>query len=297
MRKNNRRNQFDVPQKLKDNEDKWEQIAKGELSKSEISDSVYKGIRQENGVKIYEVRDQLKEIFYKKCAYCESRSNKPEVEHYRPKKEVSEDSLHPGYYWLCYEWTNLLPSCRYCNTEGGKGNYFPVAGQRVFESPIENDKFIKDRCKISATELLAEKPLLLNPEVDEVEDYFTFNVNGAIVGADAENRGKETIKICNLNRDDLLQNRQGVIDAHLNDIEDILKGADERGDSVESLYKQIKRKLERVKDGCAEDQVYSLVRVNILSDYENLIISQLQTDNQKDFVREAYREFISELGI
>ncbi|MCT4614120.1 MAG: hypothetical protein N4A49_04495 [Marinifilaceae bacterium] len=294
MRKNNRRNLFNIPKKLIDNEDKWEQIAKKELAKDKISDSIYKGIRQENGRRIYEVRDLLKKIFHNKCAYCESRTNKPEIEHYRPKKEVYEDPTHPGYYWLCYEWTNLLPSCRYCNTEGGKGNYFPIAGTRQYAAPLDQNNLDKNACKISSNELLNEKPLLLNPEVDEVENYFSFKITGEIIGIDSKNRGNKTIKICNLNRDDLLKNRQDIIDKHLENIEDIIENATDNFNHIEILFRQIKKKLKRVKDDCAEDQIYSLVSMNILSDYENLIISQLPTKNQKDFVREAYLEFIDE---
>lgn len=61
-----------------------------------------------------EVRACLLELFHYKCAYCESRIEKCEVEHYRPKGRV-DGSAHPGYYWLAYEWENLYPSCESCN--------------------------------------------------------------------------------------------------------------------------------------------------------------------------------------
>src|SRR5688572_3095567 len=65
--------------------------------------------------------------FYGKCAYCESKviTTSPDyVEHFRPKKGVNDINNvvitipsganqvpHPGYYWLSYNWENLLPTC------------------------------------------------------------------------------------------------------------------------------------------------------------------------------------------
>ena len=56
--------------------------------------------------------------------YCESpvtSTNFGDAEHYRPKKAVTDkkrDTVqygvvpHPGYYWLAYDWRNLLPALR-----------------------------------------------------------------------------------------------------------------------------------------------------------------------------------------
>ena len=58
-----------------------------------------------------------------RCAYCEGRNSAGEfgdAEHYRPKGEVTENRKpisHPGYYWLAYEWYNLLLSCKKCNSK------------------------------------------------------------------------------------------------------------------------------------------------------------------------------------
>ena len=69
--------------------------------------------------------------FFGKCAYCESliTNNQPgDVDHYRPKGRVMDannkpvmittalgENPHPGYYWLAYQFSNLLPSCIDCN--------------------------------------------------------------------------------------------------------------------------------------------------------------------------------------
>ncbi len=153
------------------------------------------------------VEDKLAIAYKDKCAYCE-RICKADIEHYRPKKGVSGE-LHDGYYWLCYEWSNLIPSCINCNREGGKHNQFPVLGIRVNAPIILADGNLDlNACKASKPPLLNEVPFLLHPEVDPPEKYFKFEIdpNGEgirIVGIDPEGRGIETINICLLNRKEL----------------------------------------------------------------------------------------------
>jgi hypothetical protein len=98
------------------------------------------------------LKNCLKEYFHGKCAYCESDFEAVswgDVEHYRPKRKVT-GAIHPGYYWLAYEPSNLMPSCERCNRADGKLNKFPIAatGKRAL---AEGD------------DLGAEAPLLLNP--------------------------------------------------------------------------------------------------------------------------------------
>src|SRR5574341_1145443 len=67
-------------------------------------------------------------VFFGKCAYCETliAENHPgDIEHFRPKGRVTdsmgrqlmvqdengEEYPHPGYYWLAYDWKNLLLAC------------------------------------------------------------------------------------------------------------------------------------------------------------------------------------------
>ena len=77
-----------------------------------INEKLYKELRE-----IF-----LYDAFYKKCAYCEvnhSEAYPIQVDHYRPKRKVTVNGQkveHPGYFWLAYEWWNLVPSCAYCNS-------------------------------------------------------------------------------------------------------------------------------------------------------------------------------------
>jgi uncharacterized protein (TIGR02646 family) len=133
-------------------------------------------------------RDHLIELFHGKCAYCEIPlvgQHKGDVEHFRPKNAVVEEDgaravdsdgrPHPGYWWLAYEWGNLLPACRDCNSTNHKGNKFPVFGQRADRRPD------------------LDVPKLINPLFDEPSEHIAWNVvTGSPVALDE--RGESTIK-------------------------------------------------------------------------------------------------------
>jgi hypothetical protein len=82
-----------------------------------------------------EVRESLLELFYEKCAYCESKLDartELEVDRFRPTAmAVNHDGSidKPGYWWLAWEWSNLYPTCPLCSRT--KADRFPVVGQRV----------------------------------------------------------------------------------------------------------------------------------------------------------------------
>lgn len=199
-----------------------EKIAKKDAAVS-ISDKIYKGeYKDAEGKSQSQVRDYLNKYYHGKCAYCE-QTCKAEIEHYRPKKGVTEDKTHDGYYWLCYTWSNLVPSCRYCNTEGGKGNKFPIINNanRVKSPSFNSSKLDNKKCQANSSPLIDEEPFLLHPEVDKNPDkHLAFKIsddkNGmTIVGTDAKKRGEKTIDICNLNRKDLRQNRLESVCYHM----------------------------------------------------------------------------------
>lgn len=143
------------------------------------------------------LRDSLNEIYGFKCAYCETffAGQPVAVEHYRPKGAVVEGkAMLPGYYWLAAAWRNLLPSCTDCNSRRrhrmengtkvvrGKGNLFPLApGSRRARGPGDEKK---------------EKPLLLNPEVDDPDAHLEFAVERERAGVirPALKRGKPSPK-------------------------------------------------------------------------------------------------------
>lgn len=186
-------------------------------NKDNIKNSIYRDSYDTEDESRSKVEDQLALSYHNKCAYCE-RLCKADVEHYRPKKKVNGDNKHEGYYWLCYEWTNLLPSCVKCNRDGGKHNHFPIIGRRIYTPKfLKNGNLNLDNNKAKNKPLRIERPYLLHPEIDKPEDYFKFDLdaNGdgiRIIGVDKDGRGVKTIEICSLNRQELrLERVENVI--------------------------------------------------------------------------------------
>jgi hypothetical protein len=165
------------------------------------------------------VLDKLEIWYYGKCAYCERRY-KLDVEHFRPKGRITDENGQiinaTGYYWLCYEWSNLLPSCISCNREGGKMDKFPIIGVRVAVPSIRNGSLNRSSCLVNKPKFIAEIPYLLNPEIDNPANFFSFKIsdNGKgieIYGTDAGNRGNFTQRICKLNRYEIRIERAQII--------------------------------------------------------------------------------------
>lgn len=165
-------------------------------------------------------REDIWAAFSGKCAYCEVKmvlSQTGDVEHFRPKGGVTDDSNkpisytdengapkpHPGYFWLAYDVSNLLPSCALCNRPTkapggkvvGKWNRFPVDGKRAFRPQ----------------DLGTEKPLLLNPLTDDPADHIDLDVDTGLLFAKTP-RGQTCIDVLGLNRDGLPEARRDAYD-------------------------------------------------------------------------------------
>lgn len=76
-----------------------------------------------------QLKSHLHNEFHGKCGYCEIKIQSPQlgtIDRYRPnngvrdKKEYYQDL----YWWLNFNWENLIYSCKECNQY--KGNYFPL---------------------------------------------------------------------------------------------------------------------------------------------------------------------------
>jgi uncharacterized protein (TIGR02646 family) len=165
----------------------------------EIKDDLYKRMRA-----------VIFEAFFYKCAYCETRfiiDQSGDVEHFRPKAGVVDEYdhrvEHPGYYWLAYDWRNLLPSCSKCNRltitrDGrrvGKGERFPVAGQRANARGEEAN----------------EQPLFLHPCIDDPEQHLMLDPATGILSGLTQ-RGRTCVDLLDLNREGLPEARKEVYD-------------------------------------------------------------------------------------
>lgn len=132
-------------------------------------------------------RPVLVTAFHGKCAYCETAATMSEVidvEHYRPKHL---------YWWLAYDWRNMLPVCRTCS-QRYKVDRFPVLGRQAAKPGNEAD----------------EQPILLNPYFDDPNEHIAFIGDKAATGIRAvgtTQRGQASVVVLGLNRPQLLRDR------------------------------------------------------------------------------------------
>ncbi|MBQ9230734.1 MAG: TIGR02646 family protein [Prevotella sp.] len=173
-----------------------ELIKKGEYINKDVFDSRYK---------TNDIKDKLKKLYHYKCAYCENKVEQGHVEHYRPKQI---------YYWLAYSWDNLMYTCPTCNEF--KGTNFEIEGERAVSPDVVDDLGDINICSSQKYDKL-EKPVLLNPERDNLNDVFLFDEEGHIKGNDNK-RADYTIKTCRLDRDYLLDSRRKIVDEFRNKV-------------------------------------------------------------------------------
>lgn len=233
----------------------------------------------------------LRKLYHDKCAYCERKLYEGQftVEHYRPKKKEN----HP-YYWLGYEWSNLILACKSCNNQ--KDDAFPIfkerkkernaAGKSVLRSARASCSWEPAEMHADHPHLLAERPLLIHPEVDEPERLLRVNRAGRLVAStEAEGdlflyRKVETTvdKVLSLNRDELMAKRVAVIQQLRKILEEqtllLLKVASSaRNDEVIALaYDGLFKAIEKAADLRSE---YSLVGYQIWQNVEACLFRPL----------------------
>lgn len=149
-----------------------------------------------------EVKEQLLAMQQGKCAFCESKITHiayGDVEHFRPKGAVKQEPdgplTQPGYYWLAYEWSNLLLSCQLCN-QRHKGNLFPLADPTT-------------RARNHRADLGKELPMFINPVDEDPECLLGFRAE-VMYGLDPSGRGDATRDALDLNRPALLERRRDL---------------------------------------------------------------------------------------
>ena len=89
-----------------------------------------------------------------------------DVEHFRPKgayqKLNSTNLTYPGYYWLAYNWDNLMLSCEKCN-RSYKRNQFPLQTEATRKLFHNHPNSIPN-----------EDPLLINPNFEDPSVHIIF---------------------------------------------------------------------------------------------------------------------------
>jgi len=276
----------------------------------EILDTIYKDpYLDEKGKTQSRVRDELNKDYYCKCAYCETYC-KAEIEHYRPKKGVTGlAKTHDGYYWLAYEWSNLLPSCRYCNTEGGKGNHFTIKDESNRISKPEFDianKLDIAKCLITKSPLKDEEPYLLHPEIDNSKKHLGFKINNKKEGIDIieidtklndKSKGSETIRITNLNREYLRLSRlQECIIIFKEKINLIFKLRNcnllkTDNDLAEALIITFEEIEECTKNEKRQHTLLNWFALASIDNFKNIVCPIFSDNNQQMIILEAFKKY------
>lgn len=163
-----------------------------------------------------EIDNELKKFlhvaFHGKCGYCEIKIESQElgtVDRYRPNNGVRDNKefYQDLYWWLTFEWDNLIYACKECNQY--KGNYFPVRGVRASN---EKDDYKN------------EHRMLLNPYLDETDKHFNYlHSNDGYIDA-LTDEGLQTIELLRLNRTNLLEGRRNARKEIIEAVESLING-------------------------------------------------------------------------
>jgi uncharacterized protein (TIGR02646 family) len=189
------------------------------------------------------VKVALKDAQYGKCCYCEAQFDHAahgDVEHFRPKAgwvQGSERLNKPGYYWLAYDWDNLLFSCQICN-QSHKRNRFPLSvpgGRAISHHDAVND----------------ETPLFIHPAIEHPAEFIHFKEEMP-VAVNGNERGKVTIEGLGLDREPLNEKRRTVLN-QVALLYDLAKGIpDTMLDIKSKATKELLRLFEKARSGEAE---------------------------------------------
>ena len=248
------------------------------------------------------VKKTLRHIYRDKCAYCECKVDAGaflQVDHFRPKRSVKEDDGHGGYYWLAYEWSNLILCCPKCN--GEKSTHFPVRGRRV--APPQTDLARTDRMqwRADSKNFIDEDPLLLHPEIDQPEEHFEFLRDGTI--CPKTERGRATVGICGLDRESLNIQRKNRIDRFKSaiwDQVDILfcdqqKKGGSRLSSRDAFFHDLELGFDTLFKSLMNaekpDCEYSCLGRHMIQKFYEFFVEKLPSEEQRQMVMAAFKQF------
>jgi len=248
---------------------------------------------------IEKVKPFLEKIYNNKCCYCERNDVGGvdlQVEHFRPKKkpkECEKTTNHFGYYWLGYEWTNLLLCCSTCNNL--KSNSFPIQEEknRINEPTFKkNNELNLDDCKSSSLILINEKSLIFNPEIDNAFEHFIFDNQCFIKGLTI--KGKITIEILKLNDNSLLKARNKIVNSYISKFNILLLDFREKNIDKNNLVINFNRIFTNIKQRRFRKKTHTFFSYYLYSNFEKYInISKRIEINEKKQVIKAFKLFIN----
>ncbi|MHC1754578.1 MAG: hypothetical protein AB9861_03955 [Methanosarcina sp.] len=224
-------------------------------------------------------KEQLLKDQFDKCCFCESKVahiDAGDVEHYRPKGESkqtdSDPANKPGYYWLAYDWDNLLIACQRCNRRKKK-SLFPLL------NPDE-------RASSTNKNIAVERPVFINPCIEDPKNFIKFNLEYP-VGIDDNGRGEKTLDELNLVNDETLneirRNHLEIVNAFIDSIKINIE-------SLESLNDETLNDASRLQSIKGRLSNHLKILLNYLEDsssYAGMIRSNLEGEIQE--LRQRYR--------
>ncbi len=276
-----------------DTAQRWTNKALREREKHIAKDHVYRHTS---------VVESLNKIYAGKCGYCESFlgvSSSLSVDHYRPKKRVKKTE-HSGYYWLTYEWSNLLSICWLCNSK--KSNEFPLEDK---EKRIHQPQNRRMQWVANSESLLSEKPLILNPEIDEPEEYLSINTDGVLAAKNDSQRGSTTIEKCDLNRHGLIKERNMIItearkrlwDTAFLIRQEVRNGRISRKEEfIRAIWDRFNTELYLLLSRKKPEKEYSLVGKYMLQEFKLFFIDSISDEGTKSVLNKAFVMFSEQVS-
>ena len=243
------------------------------------------------------IRTELDDIYFGKCAYCETKI-KPvsteHIEHFRPKAKITNVNAN-GYYWLGYEWSNLLLACPSCN--GKKDTKFPLLrNNHIVNHPVnpvgDIDYLLLPE---SADYLLQERSLLINPEYWKPENLMYIDYFGKLIPIKNNLLAVTTIEEIGLNRDDLVANRQSKIDKIIIRIEEQI--AAKYGDNplnegqyqhqLDLIFKEIVSRINATSE-------YTLLGNCMIGRFDELILEDIEQEFHQE-IKDYFIDFLNNI--
>ncbi len=178
-----------------------------------------------------DTKKALQKIYNNKCCYCEKdiSDSYQQVEHFRPKAI---------YYWLAHSWDNLLLCCDRCN--GFKSDTFDIEGLKAhYKESDLSTIHILGRAYNSL-----EKPLFINPEIEDVEDKLSFDRSGKILSYDK--RVQYTISKCKIDRPEANAKRKKLVDDFIKRV--LSRLAEGKQNQVQDIIKDFMRETQNSKN-------------------------------------------------
>lgn len=270
-----KRNSVEVPEILKDGSVKVQKEL--EKATAHYADATNTKAYKFSVYSDASIKQALIDMSFGKCAYCEGdilATYVGDIEHFRPKGEIEElkdtGNSKPGYYWLAADWNNLLFSCRNCNQKSkqqttsddrlnsmGKMNQFPLL-----------DEQFRVRTQDGDLEKEEEVRLLINPCVENPEEYFKYDINSGVIKARGRSllkkeRAKASIDVFALQRVPLVQRREKKaveISAQMQTVENSLRNVnrfyDPNDETTFDLLDMLEFQLSRLKNYLDPKQEY-----------------------------------------